>query len=94
MGKCLSSGCDGVTETQTEKNNAWLARWAEWFGDEFDQLAVGISKVAGVDLTTAALKKITLVVLNKIEGELTTGLGLLDEIAGFHYVFLGVAPWW
>ena len=84
MGKCLSSGCDGVTETQTEKNNAWLARRAEWFGDEFDQLAVGISKVAGVDLAAAALKKVAPVVLNEIEGKLSTGLGLLDKIAGFH----------
>ncbi len=84
LGKCLSGGCDGVTETQTKKNNAWLAGRAEWFGDEFDQLTVGISKVAGVDLTTATLKKVALVVLDEIEGKLTTGLGLLDEIAGFH----------
>ena len=84
LGKCLSSGCDGVTETQTEKNNAWLAGGAEWFGDEFDQLAVGVSKVAGVDLITAALKKVAPVVLDEIEGQLSTGLGLLDEIAGFH----------
>ena len=84
LGKCLSSGCDGVTETQTEKNNAWLAGGAEWFGDEFDQLAVRVSKVAGIDLAAAALKKVTPVMLNKIDGELTTGLGLLDEIAGFH----------
>ena len=84
MGKCLSSGCDGVTETQTEKNQAWLAGGTEWFGDEFDQLAVGVSKVAGVDLATAALKKVAPVVLNEIYGRMTTGLGLLDEIAGFH----------
>ena len=84
LGKCLSSACDGVTETKTEKNNAWLAGWAEWFGNEFDQLAIGVSKVAGVDLTTIALKKAAPVVLDEIEGKLTTGLGLLDGIAGFH----------
>ena len=84
LGKCLLSGCDGVTETQTEKNNAWLAGGAEWFSDEFDQLAVGVSKVAGVDLITAALKKVAPVVLDEIEGKLSTGLGLLDEIAGLH----------
>ncbi len=50
----------------------------------FDQLAVGVSKVAGVDLITAALKKVAPVVLDEIEGQLSTGLGLLDEIAGFH----------
>mgnify|MGYP004315142473 FL=1 len=92
MGKCLSSGCDGVAETQAEKNNARLAGWAEWFGDEFDQLAIGVSKVAGVDLATAALKKVAPVVLNEIEGKMITGLGLLDEIAGFHLVFRGNAP--
>ena len=84
LGKCLSSGCDGMTETQTEKNNARLAGWPEWFSDEFDQFAVGVSKVAGVDLAAAALKKVASVVLNEIEGKMTTGLGLLDEIAGFH----------
>ena len=84
LGKCLSSGYDGVAETQTEKNNTWLAGRSEWFGDEFDKHAVGVSKVAGVDLITAALKKVTPVVLDEIEGKLCTGLGLLDEITGFH----------
>ena len=84
MGKCLSSGCDGVTETQTEKNNAWLAGGAERFGDEFDQLAVGVSKVAGIDLAAAALKKVASIVLDEIKGDLTIGLGFLEEIAGFH----------
>ena len=84
MGKCLPSGCDGVTETQTEKNYAWLAGGTEWFGDEFDQLAVGVSKVAGVDLAPTALKKVAPVVLNEIESKMSTGLGMFDEIAGLH----------